>query len=350
MIWNSNRCSRWHLIANNVKQQIANQFQPISVEDGFIFTSVKNLNPDDAYTLQHQAGHLHKWLFSHVFHHSHTIGDKPAHRNYLPLIHDSVSMKMVLGKRTYIEMTDRTGHLSECHFIRLYNVSIIPLKDMAFPWTKEPVIWRSTLRLYGYCRWYFAAERQPCVNGSRMQAVLHNTLGIWYNGVVNCAYLSLPWNVLFRESYVDTLISCHFTVSLIMYMAEQLPDVPCHFDLTGTDGESYFFINGQWIGNQQTYIYIHAEKPDIYDEAWGNLGSLLSSRVCQACSKRRNDMVNIVEQWQAADMSYCPTIGFAWAAETECKTLKIQLNCTYNVEVEWSFGCRKTSQASMFLC
>jgi hypothetical protein len=81
-------------------------------------------------------------------------------------------------------------------------------------------------------------------------------LAFWHNFVSSHPSLSLSKNFLSRETYLNTLLSCHFAVSLICYMAEQHPQVACLLDQTGTDVvENFFSKNGQWVGNRHNYTF-----------------------------------------------------------------------------------------------
>ena len=51
------------------------------------------------------------------------------------------------------------------------------------------------------------------------------------------------------------LLSTHFAVMLICNMIDRFSTVQCRLDLTGSDVETYFHANGQWIGNRHNYMY-----------------------------------------------------------------------------------------------
>ena len=51
--------------------------------------------------------------------------------------------------------------------------------------------------------------------------------------------------------HVDTLMSCHFATSFIVYCRENFNDMECHLEESGTDCcETYFSYLGQWTGNK----------------------------------------------------------------------------------------------------
>ena len=81
-------------------------------------------------------------------------------------------------------------------------------------------------------------------------------LGIWHNFIATTRGLLLHKNFLSRETYTDVVLSCHMAITIIYFMRDNFPEVPCHLQLTGTDlVESYFSKNGQWVGNRHHYSY-----------------------------------------------------------------------------------------------
>ena len=86
-------------------------------------------------------------------------------------------------------------------------------------------------------------------------------LGIWKNFVHMHQEREIGINFITRECYKDCLISCHFAVMMICYMRDCFPDVECRLDLTGSDPcESFFSLNGQWIGNHHNYSILEMER------------------------------------------------------------------------------------------
>ena len=58
-------------------------------------------------------------------------------------------------------------------------------------------------------------------------------------------------NFVSKQMYVDTLMSCHFATSFIVYCRENFNDMECHLEESGTDCcETYFSYLGQWTGNK----------------------------------------------------------------------------------------------------
>ena len=64
-------------------------------------------------------------------------------------------------------------------------------------------------------------------------------------------------NFLTRETFVDTVMSCHSAILTILYYAIYLPDTPLHMDRIGTDSvEKYFSALGSWVVNKRDYNYL----------------------------------------------------------------------------------------------
>ena len=81
-------------------------------------------------------------------------------------------------------------------------------------------------------------------------------LDIWRAYIIQTEGLTLKTHFLSRESYTDVQLSCHYAVSLILYMRDAFPNLKCHLELTGTDVvETYWSKNGQWVGNRHTYTF-----------------------------------------------------------------------------------------------
>ena len=87
-------------------------------------------------------------------------------------------------------------------------------------------------------------------------AIVCTFLGIWRNWIVNTPRLTLKENFISRETYIDTLLSCHFAVSFICHCRDNFPDLECHLEESGTDcNETYFSTIGQWTGNKHNYTF-----------------------------------------------------------------------------------------------
>ena len=59
-----------------------------------------------------------------------------------------------------------------------------------------------------------------------------------------------------RQTYDDTLLSCHFVVFLIMWYRDHAPSLNVCLSITGTDVcESFFSENGSFVLNKHTYTF-----------------------------------------------------------------------------------------------
>lgn len=86
-------------------------------------------------------------------------------------------------------------------------------------------------------------------------ALVVHFLGIGNNFVLREPRLSPKKNFISRETYQDTIISCHFAVILISYMGDNFADVDCRLDLTGSHNVELFWSDVQWVGNHHNYHY-----------------------------------------------------------------------------------------------
>ena len=81
-------------------------------------------------------------------------------------------------------------------------------------------------------------------------------LGIWKKFIEKSPQLNIKENLLTREAYSDTLVSCHAAASYICSMRDNLPRLPCYLLQMGSDCcEKYFSRNGQWSGNHHTHDF-----------------------------------------------------------------------------------------------
>ena len=86
--------------------------------------------------------------------------------------------------------------------------------------------------------------------------IVSHFLAIWHNWVKEQSDLELKRNFISNQSYTDILLSCSFAVSLICYMRDRYPTLPCNLSATGSDCvESYWSVNGQWVGNHHNYTF-----------------------------------------------------------------------------------------------
>ena len=64
-------------------------------------------------------------------------------------------------------------------------------------------------------------------------------------------------NFLTRETFVDTVMSCHSAILVILLYAMHRPETPLHMDRIGTDCvETHFSAQGSWVVNKRDYTYL----------------------------------------------------------------------------------------------
>ena len=245
--------------------------RPIPQEDGFVFTCEKLIQPDGAYTIKGLADqdyiHVHKKLINHLFHDSRMLlmGDSMIHSNYLILVSELFAFEEHGLNRADVMRNDRQNWASALRvsFEKVINC-LEKLHGGEVP--NQPADHGSIgtlvfLKIVWYYVEIFCSGKASLLERIRNAGCVTNFLGIWHNWVHLTPDKSLQRNFISRETYIDTLISCHFAVSLITFMADQFPDVPCRLDLTGTDVvETFFSKNGQWVGNRHNYTYARMER------------------------------------------------------------------------------------------
>ena len=112
------------------------------------------------------------------------------------------------------------------------------------------------LRLLHYYVDIFHSPLLTLADRVRNASLVITFLGIWTNFIEKSPQLNIKENFLTRETYSDTLISCHAAVSYICFMRDNLSRLPCYLSEMGTDCcEKYFSRNGQWSGNHHTYDF-----------------------------------------------------------------------------------------------
>ena len=86
-------------------------------------------------------------------------------------------------------------------------------------------------------------------------------LRIWHDAVAQNPNQSTKVHFITNQCYQDVLLSAHAAVSLIAYMRDNFPELPCRLDLTGTDCvETFWSKMGQWIGNHHNYTFADLQR------------------------------------------------------------------------------------------
>ena len=64
-------------------------------------------------------------------------------------------------------------------------------------------------------------------------------------------------NFLTRQTFMDTVMSCHSAILVILFYAAMHPDTPLHMDRIGTDCvEKHFSSQGSWVVNKRSYNFL----------------------------------------------------------------------------------------------
>ena len=230
------------------------RFQPIPIELVFVLTAEKSFK-DNSYVLCHLCDddylHCHKKLVNHLDHDSRMVrmGKYFVHMNHIRYIYDNFPREVLGLNRCDVDRDDRQNTAS--------------VEWLTFPIVRECLLTCIEGR-NGYRRdeaflgthvfmliiWYYAEiyQSEVATLEKRIEyaAIVCHFLSIWHNWVKKSNWLTLQRNFLSRETYLDTLISCHFAVSLICYMRDCFPDTECHLKDTGTDCcETFFSTSGQ---------------------------------------------------------------------------------------------------------
>ena len=256
---------RRHLMLNEAMKQ-QERFRPIPAADGFVLTgqrteinggfSVKGLSDQDYI-------HVHKKL---LFHDSCTLmlGNNIVHSNYLLRVHNVFNFHEHGLSLDDVFRNDRQNWASAQ---RVTFVKVIDCLGLLVHGTNTRPADSGAQGIQVFLKVVWHYVEIFCSGQASLLERIHNAglvthfLYVWRTWVIRQHGLLLHKNFLSRETFQDTLLSCHFAVSFIMYMAANFPEVPCQLDLTGSDVvESFFSKNGQWVGNQHTYNFGRMER------------------------------------------------------------------------------------------
>ena len=238
------------------------RFQPIPANLGFAMScQVHDGNDAMICGLGDQDYiHNHKKLLNPLDHSSRTLtlGNHRIHMNDLRLVTEIFEYDRHRLSSDDINRTDRQNWLSaqklclprvtqclqdlqdgECHDQRPHVGVAGTLAYMKIVWNYVNI----------FCSTTYSLESRiiSC-------AMVTHFLAIWHNNIVRTDGLHTATHFISRETYIDVVLSCHFAVMLISFMAKSFPHVACRLDLTGTDMvEDFWSKNGQWIGNHHNY-------------------------------------------------------------------------------------------------
>ena len=205
--------------------------------------------------------HNHKKVINHIDHTSRTLtaGRYFIDSNHLLLLFEKQSSLHHGLKRTHVIRKDRQNWkiCQEITFVKVQSClqDIIDGRDGHPPDTSV----LGTLKYLEITHYYMDIFHSPLLSfADRIcnASVVITFLGIWRNFVDLSVNLSRKTNFLSHETYSDFLISCHSAVSLICFMRDTCPHLPCYLSEMGSDCcEKFFSRNGQWQGNHHTYDF-----------------------------------------------------------------------------------------------
>ena len=240
------------------------RFQPIPQDLGFVLSCRKEIKGNN-YVVRDLGDqdyiHNHKKLLNPLDHSSRVLmmGTDIVHMNHLKLVYETFShTEHGLGlddinrrdRQNWRSVQKLTSLRVQNCFQRLIDGDEGRRPDPSLNGTLTylKVIWN-------YVE-IFCSKVRTLYQRVVSAALVVHFLGIWNNFVLRDPRLSLKKNFISRETYQDTIISCHFAVMLIAYMGDNFGDVDCRLDLTGSDNvESFWSDNGQWVGNHHNYHY-----------------------------------------------------------------------------------------------
>lgn len=193
------------------------------------------------------------------------IGEHIVHSNHLFLVYDRFDFAAHGLTLEDVDRTDRQNWRSaqritfQCVQECLRKLQDGDLEDRP----PDPSV--TGTRVFLIVMWHyveiFCSQKATLSERIRAAGLVAYFLAIWHNFIKVTPGLTLQKNFLSRETYIDVLLSCHFSVSLICFMRDEFPDVECHLELTGTDVvENYFSKCGQWVGNRNNYTYARMER------------------------------------------------------------------------------------------
>ena len=241
------------------------RFQPIPQDLGFVLGCRKELK-GHTYVLRDLGDqdyiHNHKKLLNPLDHSSRVLmmGNNTVHMNHLQLVYDTFSHHEHGLGLDDVNRRDRQNWRSvqKLTFLRVQNC-LQRLIDGDEDGRRPDPSLNGTLTylkvIWNYVE-IFCSKVRTLYQRIVSAALVVHFLGIWNNFVLREPTLSTKKNFISRETYQDTIISCHFAVILISYMGDNFVDVDCRLDLTGSDNvESFWSDNGQWVGNHHNYHY-----------------------------------------------------------------------------------------------
>ena len=242
-----------------------NNFQPIPRKLGFHLCAIKEDIPGGGYEVSRIGNqdmiHCHKKLINHLDLTSRTLmlGKYMIHMNHIMLLVERQSAFDHGLSKSHVHRNDRQNWRI-CQDLSMIKVTdcfekILKGSDGHAPDTSV-LGTMLYLRLLHYYVDIFHSPILTLADRVRNASLVITFLGIWKNFIEKSPVLNIKENFLTRETYSDTMISCHAAVSYVCFMRDNSPTIPCYLSEMGSDCcEKYFSRNGQWSGNHHTYDF-----------------------------------------------------------------------------------------------
>lgn len=239
------------------------RFQPIPRNLGFIYTAAKK-SFGDSYTIEKLCDsdyiHCHKKLINHLDHESRimTMGNQRVHLNHIQLVYDTFPATQHGLSKCDVDRTDKQNWNSAQRIT--FSVVRDCLQDLVDGKIGRKDDTVKGTHLFLTIVWLYVEIFCSCTADLKTRVKYAGTvchvLTIWRNWIRNHENLELKRNFISSQTYTDVLLSCQFAVSLICYMRDNFPELPCDLLGSGSDCvESFWSSNGQWVGNHHNYTF-----------------------------------------------------------------------------------------------
>ncbi|XP_066930769.1 uncharacterized protein [Clytia hemisphaerica] len=228
------------------------RYLPIPREYGFIFSA--RLEGDKISDLCDQDYiHNHKKLINHLDHKARTLqaGKYLIHLNQIREVYEKFPIEIHGLRKTDINRDDRQNWRSaqRLSFKKVQEL----LKEIKTEANKATLVY---LKVVWYYVEIFCSDICSLVDRIKYCATVCFFLGIWRNWVRRNKSTTLDTSFISRQSYIDTITSCHFATTFVIYCRDFFDNMECHLEESGTDCcENYFSCLGQWTGNKHNYTY-----------------------------------------------------------------------------------------------
>ena len=235
---------RRKLMLQLMKSKEGLQFQPIPQDLGFALSCREEMKGNN-YVVRDLGDqdyiHNHKKLLNPLDHSSRVLmmGNNIVHMNHLQLVYDTFSHNEHGLGLDDINRRNRQNWRSvqKLTLLRVHNCLQWLIDGDEDGWCPDPSLIGTLTYLkvvWNYVE-IFCSKVRTLYQGIVSAALVVHFLGIWNNFVLREPRLSLKKNFITRETYQDTIISCHFAAMFISYMGDNFSDVDCRLDLTGSN-------------------------------------------------------------------------------------------------------------------